>query len=196
MPFLRSSHHSRLLAAGFHVSPSSTRDGYLLESCFWSCRTRAAVCCCCWVCCKPCLGNCNCNKGKGESATVLHKAQAAPWVAQATVTSLKRKDSCPEWINLFVSTGYTTNTQCQETVHSRRPLFVESWSSHYRGSLFIQRPLSPHLSPAGGIAWQPESLLLANASSLVWRSDQCPLTPWTEWNLLGGTCAGITSFGS
>lgn len=35
---------------------------YLLESCFWSCRTRAAVCCCCWVCCKPCLGNWKCDR--------------------------------------------------------------------------------------------------------------------------------------
>lgn len=47
--------------------PSVPDGGYLLESCFWSCRTRAAVCCCCWVCCKPCLGNCNPEKG-GNSA--------------------------------------------------------------------------------------------------------------------------------
>lgn len=30
----------------------------------------------------------------------------------------------------------------------------------------------------------------------MWRSGQCPLTLWIEGNLLGGTCASITSFGS
>ena len=46
--------------------PCVSEGAYLLESCFWSCRTRAAVCCCCWVCCKPCLGNCHREKGESQ----------------------------------------------------------------------------------------------------------------------------------
>lgn len=54
--------------------PSVPSRAYLLESCFWSCRTRAAVCCCCWVCCKPCLGNWNQEKG-GKSVPITDKSR-------------------------------------------------------------------------------------------------------------------------
>ena len=58
--------------------PCVSEGAYLLESCFWSCRTRAAVCCCCWVCCKPCLGNCHREKGESQRPSELRTESRQP----------------------------------------------------------------------------------------------------------------------
>lgn len=58
--------------------PCISEGAYLLESCFWSCRTRAAVCCCCWVCCKPCLGNCHREKGKSQHRLKIRTESLQP----------------------------------------------------------------------------------------------------------------------
>ena len=58
--------------------PCVSEGAYLLESCFWSCRTRAAVCCCCWVCCKPCLGNCHQEKGESQRPSEVRTESRQP----------------------------------------------------------------------------------------------------------------------
>lgn len=95
--FLRSN-HCVLLTCFFLVSsePSvGVLEVYLLESCFWSCRTRAAVCCCCWVCCKPCLGNCSCDRRKRE---------VSPWYpSQMTVETGSRGQDKGVYTLVYIS---------------------------------------------------------------------------------------------
>lgn len=64
---------------------------YSLDSCFWSCRTSAAVCCCCWVCCRPGRGTCGGKRGGGwghVSPWRPLRADAAPPVGRY------RSDTC------------------------------------------------------------------------------------------------------
>lgn len=133
--FLKSN-HCVLLTCFFLVSsePSvGVLEGYLLESCFWSCRTRAAVCCCCWVCCKPCLGNCSCDRRKRE---------VSPWYpSQMTVETGSRGQDKGVYTLVYISWTSGVLDHLKPTLQAVTwHLLEESWSRspHSSGAPVVQ----------------------------------------------------------
>lgn len=115
-------------------------EGYLLESCFWSCRTRAAVCCCCCVCCKPCLGNCNVTREKGSQPGVPIKTQRlTPRARQSSTTPGQR---CQARVCSLIFTYILASSD-----HLKCPIHLKALSTWLLG-IYLKSPDERAHTPA------------------------------------------------